>query len=96
MPRFKTGEPVIPASADVLKPGSRAQHSSVERLWCALSTVTFSVEPRDASRASDAVVRRAWARIDRRILGMREELMCSERGFRKKGKEIKEEDKRES
>lgn len=67
-PKSRTDEPEVPASEDVSKPGFRAQHSSVERLWRAPSTVTFRVDPRDASRARVVVVNNTWARVDRRIL----------------------------
>jgi hypothetical protein len=63
-------EPAMPAWSDVSKPEFRAQHSRVERLWRAPSTVTLRVEPRGAygvlARIADG--RMNWARVEGRIL----------------------------
>lgn len=42
-PRFRDSLPAVPGWEEVSKPGSRAQHSRVERLFWALRTVMFSV-----------------------------------------------------
>jgi hypothetical protein len=62
-PRFRLLEPDVPASEEVVKPGSRAQHSSVEALFCALRTVTFNVlaAARAEVRMGTMVVRRMLA-----------------------------------
>lgn len=57
--------PAVPAWEEVLKPGSRAQHSSVEWLFCALRTVMFSMLLRARERVE--YVRRG-RRGERRIL----------------------------
>lgn len=62
-PRFKLIEPAVPDSVEVLKPGSRAQHSSVERLLRAPRTVTLRVLA--AARLEEMKTGR---RVERRIL----------------------------
>jgi len=52
--------PAVPASEEVLKPESRAQHSRVEWFCCAPRTVTLRVLPR--ARDED---RRRGSRVSR-------------------------------
>jgi hypothetical protein len=60
---LRTSVPDVPAVVEVVKPGSKAQHSRVERLLWADRTVMFRVFA--VARAIDA---RKGVRVERRIL----------------------------
>lgn len=57
-PRLRASDPDVPGVDDCLKPGSRAQHSSVEWLFWAPRTVTFSVLGLVAATVLVAMARR--------------------------------------
>jgi hypothetical protein len=63
VPRLRTSVPDCPAVVEVVKPGSRAQHSRVERLLWADKTVMFRVFA--VVRAMDA---RKGTSVEMRIL----------------------------
>lgn len=62
---MRTSVPDVPAVVEVVKPGSRAQHSMVERLLWADRTVMFRVLA--VARVIDA---RKGVRVKRRILAV--------------------------
>jgi len=75
-PRERNDAPSVPVTVEVSNSGSRAQHSSAERPWCAVMTVTFSVLPRggsvdevegDLAAMRGAVVSRRGRRVERCI-----------------------------
>ena len=66
-PKFKAAVPTCPAWAEILNPGTRAQHSKVERWWRAPRTVTL----RDWARIAEGKMnwRRVWRCILRKLGG---------------------------